>query len=146
MTDTPVGGEVLLSERVKDRLTDQDLDPERVVNVYVTTAPTPPGRRYVVLYPDPGRSRPAKVAAVHTDHVDRIAVMTVSDTTDGVQRLTAWVRNRLTGWCPNPEDRSQGPLTETDAGPLLPDRDNTILRFSQTIFYRASRRRKQPLS
>ena len=135
----------LLSERVKERLTGLYLDPTTPVQVYTLEAPTPPGRAYIVLYPDPGRSRPEKVAAVHTDHADRLAAMAVSDTVNGAQRIAGWIRDQLTGWNPNPGDTSQGPLTETDAGPAIDDRDHTVVRYSLTIFYRASRRRKQQI-
>lgn len=127
----------LLVELAQARLTAEGEPP-----AYVVDAPSDPGRAYILLAPSPGTSTPERLGASPSRHVDRLTVMAVSDTATGCLRVADRVREQLTGWNPKPSDTSQSPLVEYDSGPVLPDRSETVTRYTTTIFYRAHRRRR----
>lgn len=110
---------------------------------YLVEVPDSPGDAYVVIYPAAGLVRPGGYNGSATRQRDETRVMCVSNSPTGVTRLLETVRARLTGWHPNLTDPSQGPLVESDTGPIIPTRVEDTTLYSLTIVYRAHRRRKQ---
>lgn len=112
------------------------------VACYIGQAPSDAPEAYVVLYPSSGLAQPERYAAAHTAYSDGFTAMAVSTSPSGVKRLIEHVRDRITGWTP-PGDTSQGPLFESvSQDQPLADRVESETRWSLTITYRASRRRK----
>lgn len=110
---------------------------------YLVDVPDYPGDAYVVIYPAAGLATLGGYAGTPSRQRDELRVMCVSNSPSGVTRLLEETRARLTGWNPNLADPSQGPLVESDTGPILPTRTESSTLHSLTIVYRAHRRRKQ---
>lgn len=110
---------------------------------YLVDLPERPGDAYVVIYPAAGIARPGGYNGAPTRQRDELRVMCVSNSPGGVTRLLEAVRARLTGWNPAINDPSQGPLVESDTGPIISTRTEATTLHSLTIVYRAYRRRKQ---
>lgn len=113
------------------------------VPAYLVDVPDHPGDAYVVIYPSAGMARPGGYSGSPSRQRDEVRVMCVSNSAAGVTRLLEAVRSRLTGWNPNLTDASQGPLIESDTGPIISTRTESTTLHSLTIVYRAHRRRKQ---
>lgn len=124
-----------LTERIRDRIAD--------IPVYIVDVPTHPGDAYIVLYPSAGTLRLGGYTGSPTRQSDECRVMCVSNDPGGIERLLDHIRSHVTGWTPDPDDPSQGPLIEADTGPILTTRTESATLHSLTIVYRAHRRRKQ---
>ena len=100
--------------------------------------PVTPPNQYAVLYDQAPYAPLARLAAVRVSDTVTFRLVVIARSTDGLRSAVAGVRNQLVGWRVQ-ASRDFTPLTEVQAGDLLPTGESGDRRYSQTLVFRYHR-------
>lgn len=100
------------------------------------TVPTTPSSAYAVVYPGGGTAYSDRLAYRPTNLTASWQIVCAGWSRPEVLDLVGAVRDRLTGWKPDPADRASGRLVEDGpAGPLIGDTAAGETRYSITLTF-----------
>ncbi len=94
--------------------------------------------QYAVLYDHAPYAPLTRLAAVPVEDTVTFRLVVIARTPDGLRAAVAGVRAQLVGWRVQ-TSRDYTPLTEVQAGDLLPTGESGDRRYSQTLVFRYHR-------
>lgn len=100
--------------------------------------PATPPNQYAVLYDQAPFAPLDRLAAIPVDDTVSFRLVVIARTPDGLRNAVAAVRAQLVGWRIQ-ASRDFTPLTEVQAGDLLPTGESGDRRYSQTLVFRYHR-------